>query len=60
MKVGLAAAEAIKSVHGTDYTVGTPPNVLCEFDLFSFFATPLAGFISRVSLLHVFFLDAQN
>ncbi|XP_060754233.1 carboxypeptidase O [Neoarius graeffei] len=28
MKVGLAAAEAIKAVHGMSYTVGTPPNVL--------------------------------
>ncbi|KAB5523266.1 hypothetical protein PHYPO_G00150510 [Pangasianodon hypophthalmus] len=28
MKVGLAAAEAIKAVHGMDYTVGTPPKVL--------------------------------
>ncbi|KAK2817812.1 hypothetical protein Q7C36_021745 [Tachysurus vachellii] len=28
MKVGLAAADAIKAVHGMDYTVGTPPNVL--------------------------------
>ncbi|XP_053333201.1 carboxypeptidase O [Clarias gariepinus] len=28
MKVGLAAAEAIKAVHGVAYTVGTPPNVL--------------------------------
>lgn len=35
MKVGLAAADAIKAVHGMDYTVGTPPNVLCEFNLFS-------------------------
>ncbi|KAI5616076.1 carboxypeptidase O precursor, partial [Silurus asotus] len=28
MQVGLAAAEAIKAVHGTDYTVGTSPKVL--------------------------------
>ncbi|XP_048857870.1 carboxypeptidase O [Brienomyrus brachyistius] len=28
MQVGLEAAKAIKSVHGTDYTVGSPPDVL--------------------------------
>ncbi|KAG9330803.1 hypothetical protein JZ751_022063 [Albula glossodonta] len=28
MRVGLAAAEAIKSVHGMNYTVGTSPDVL--------------------------------
>uniref|UniRef100_A0A667WJR1 Carboxypeptidase O n=1 Tax=Myripristis murdjan TaxID=586833 RepID=A0A667WJR1_9TELE len=28
MKVGLAAAEAIKKVHGMEYTVGTSPDVL--------------------------------
>ncbi|KAL7853065.1 hypothetical protein SRHO_G00188500 [Serrasalmus rhombeus] len=28
MEVGLAAAKAIKAVHGVDYTVGTPPDVL--------------------------------
>uniref|UniRef100_A0A4W4GX89 Peptidase M14 domain-containing protein n=1 Tax=Electrophorus electricus TaxID=8005 RepID=A0A4W4GX89_ELEEL len=28
MQVGLAAAKAIKDVHGMDYTVETPPNVL--------------------------------
>ncbi|XP_066516827.1 carboxypeptidase O [Hoplias malabaricus] len=28
MEVGLAAAKAIKDVHGTDYTVGTSPDVL--------------------------------
>ncbi|XP_034533820.1 carboxypeptidase O-like [Notolabrus celidotus] len=31
MEVGLAAAEAIKKVHGMDYTVGTSPDILYEF-----------------------------
>ena len=31
MSVGLAAAKAIKDVHGMDYTVGSSPNVLCEY-----------------------------
>lgn len=31
MEVGLAAAKAIKGVHGMDYTVGTSPNVLCKY-----------------------------
>lgn len=30
MEVGLAAADAIKKVHGMSYTVGTSPNVLCK------------------------------
>lgn len=30
MAVGSAAAEAIKKVHGMNYTVGTSPNVLCK------------------------------
>uniref|UniRef100_A0AAY4DX68 Peptidase M14 domain-containing protein n=1 Tax=Denticeps clupeoides TaxID=299321 RepID=A0AAY4DX68_9TELE len=30
MDVGLAAAKAIKGIHGMDYTVGSSPNVLCE------------------------------
>lgn len=31
MKVGLAAAEEIRKVHGTTYTVGTSPDVLCKY-----------------------------
>lgn len=30
MEVGLAAARAIKKVHGMNYTVGTSPDVLCK------------------------------
>ena len=30
MDVGLAAAEAIKKVHGKHYKVGTSPNILCK------------------------------
>lgn len=30
MDVGLAAADAIKKVHGKDYTVGASPDVLCK------------------------------
>lgn len=31
MEVGLAAAKAIKSVHGKSYKVGSSPDVLCEY-----------------------------
>lgn len=31
MEVGSAAAEAIKKVHGMNYTVGTSPEVLCKW-----------------------------
>lgn len=31
MEVGLAAAKAIKAVHGKSYKVGTSPDVLCEY-----------------------------
>ncbi|XP_070711417.1 carboxypeptidase O-like [Pempheris klunzingeri] len=31
MKVGLEAADAIKKVHGMNYTVGTPPDVLYSY-----------------------------
>jgi len=31
MEVGLAAANAIKAVHGKSYKVGTSPDVLCEY-----------------------------
>lgn len=30
MEVGLGAADAIRSVHGMNYTVGTSPDVLCK------------------------------
>lgn len=30
MKVGLAAADAIRKVHGMNYTVGTSPDILCK------------------------------
>lgn len=30
MSVGLGAADAIRNVHGMNYTVGTSPDVLCE------------------------------
>lgn len=30
MKVGLGAADAIRKVHGMNYTVGTSPDVLCK------------------------------
>lgn len=31
MKVGSGAAEAIRKVHGMNYTVGTSPDVLCKW-----------------------------
>lgn len=31
MEVGLAAAKAIKAVHGTSYKVGTAPDILCKY-----------------------------
>lgn len=31
MEVGLAAADAIRQVHGKNYTVGTSPAVLCKY-----------------------------
>lgn len=33
MDVGLGAAEAIRKVHGMNFTVGTSPDVLCKCTL---------------------------
>lgn len=30
MEVGLGAADAIRKVHGMNYTVGSSPDVLCK------------------------------
>lgn len=43
MKVGLAAAEAIKNVHGMEYIVGTSPNVLCKLRHLFYCSNTLAG-----------------